>query len=297
MKTVGLVTEYNPFHNGHLYHIKKAKEVTQADFCVIVMSGDFIQRGAPAITDKYTRTKMALLGGADLVIELPVSYATASAERFAHGAVSLLADTGIVDTLCFGSESGEITPFLTAAAHLTNESGLFVKVLQDGLKSGLSFPAARKQALSLTDKKTAELLQTPNNILGVEYVKALSRLNSSIVPYTIKREGSAYHADTLTGYLDSASAIRKLLLSPEENSAFFETPENSIPKACISLLKEQAEKNAFLCEDDFSQLLFYRLSQESFETLTQYQDMSNDLAKRICNRFAEFSSFQTLQQH
>ena len=144
---VGVIAEYNPFHNGHAYHIKKAKEASGADYCVVVMSGDFVQRGAPAIYNKYARTAMALSAGADLVIELPSVYATGSAEHFAFGAVSLLTRLGAVDSLCFGSECGEIEPLQQIAHIFLEEPPLYREELLKNLREGNPYPKARNDAL------------------------------------------------------------------------------------------------------------------------------------------------------
>ena len=190
LKTTGIIVEYNPLHPGHIYHMEQARKQTGADYLIAVMSGSFVQRGAPALLDKYTRTRMALLAGADIVIELPVCFATGSAGDFAAGAVSLLDKLGCVDVLCFGSESGDISLFEKAATLLQCESAAFSNALKKALKSGLSFPAARQQALLLcldmakdmpstacpdnnsTAEQTVALLSSPNNLLGLEYTLA-----------------------------------------------------------------------------------------------------------------------------
>ena len=204
LKTTGIIVEYNPLHPGHIYHMEQTRKQTGADYLIAVMSGSFVQRGAPALLDKYTRTRMALLAGADVVIELPVCFATGSAGDFAAGAVSLLDKLGCVDGLCFGSESGDISLFEKTATLLQCESAAFSNALKNALKSGLSFPAARQQALLLcldmakdmpstacpdnnsTAEQTVALLSSPNNLLGLEYTLALLRRNSSIRPFTIR---------------------------------------------------------------------------------------------------------------
>ena len=201
MKTVGIIAEFNPLHNGHKYLLDEAKRLSGADFCIVVMSGNFVQRGSPALLDKYTRTQMALLNGVDLVIELPVIYATASAEYFARGAVRLLDKLGVVDIITFGSECGNIELLKKAATELTEETPDFKKNLQDNLKKGLSFPKARSQAIGKQGDGSE-----PNNILGIEYIKALNYWDSSITPTTIERKGSGYHDEQMA----SATAIRKM---------------------------------------------------------------------------------------
>jgi predicted nucleotidyltransferase len=184
MKIAGIVAEYNPFHNGHQYHIEETKKQTGADYIIAVMSGDFVQRGAPAFLDKYERARAALLGGCDLVLELPVIYSTASAEFFASGAVRLLDGLGICAFLSFGSEEGNLKPLYQLAELLTEEPEEYKRILKLHLKSGLSFPAAREQALEeyfLTNLKEMRNISIPsflkgsNNILALEYLKTLKK--------------------------------------------------------------------------------------------------------------------------
>lgn len=218
MKTVGLITEYNPFHNGHLYHIERARELTGADRVVIVMSGDYVQRGTPALLSKHSRAHMALLNGASAICELPVCYASGSAEFFAQGAISILEGLGCIDTLCFGSECGELSVLQHIAQLLLSESDTYSHMLQDALKKGHSFPAARHQALEKLTGETfvSQILSEPNNILGIEYLKALKKQNSRMVPYTLKRDSSGYHDTKLQPQSSSASAIRNALRHWEE---------------------------------------------------------------------------------
>lgn len=277
MNAVGLIVEYNPFHNGHLYHMEEAKRLTNAEYAVCVMSGNFVQRGAPAIVDKYTRAQMALACGADLVIELPAAFATGSAEDFAAAGVRLLSGLGAVDSLCFGSERGELEPFLKAAQVLTEEPPAYQALLRRGLKEGLSYPAARSRALSeyAANRFPLEenLLESPNNILGLEYLKALYRQGSSMRPVTIKRHISSYHSQSLEGAYSSASAIRKGLEEGAKNL------EKQIPKEAHALLAQCR----FLAPDDFSQLLSYRLLSllHKGEALSDYADVSPELESRL----------------
>lgn len=232
MKIVGLITEYNPFHAGHLYHMQQARELTGADYCVVLMSGSFVQRGEPAIFDKYLRTKTALLAGADLVLEIPVAFSTASAHEFAAYGVALLSAIG-VDAVVFGSECGQIEILKQAAYALNHESAEFQERLRKGLKAGLTYPQARAKALGETQAGGtrvenvedfhantdvsnshiwSSILNSPNNILGIEYLRAAEDLHSPMEFYTISREGSGYHEDTLAdANFPSASAIRGII--------------------------------------------------------------------------------------
>lgn len=271
MHVTGLITEYNPFHNGHLFHLKKARETTGADYTAVVMSGSFVQRGAPAVFDKYSRTRAALLSGADLVFEMPAPFSTASAREFASYAVALFTSLGAVDSICFGSECGEIEPILRAARLLNEESESFKKRLQDFLKEGKTFPEARSAALAEEGAEEAKLLSSPNNILGVEYCQAVLRQRSPLSCFTIKREGNGYHDPSLNGALGSALAVRQALQSGTDVQALrFLLPDPSFDSVCRSI-------PVFL--DDFSGLLNYRLLTE--QEPERYAEIRPELAARI----------------
>ena len=309
MKIVGLIAEYNPFHNGHEYHIQKAKEVTGADTVIVVMSGNFVQRGAPAIMPKHLRAKVALKSGASLVLELPVCFATGSAEYFAQGAVALLDSLGCVDALCFGSECGDIQPLTRIAEVLSDEPEEYRALLRASLKEGLPFPSARERALQdyLHDPALSRILASPNNTLGVEYIKALIRQESTIRPYTILRKDSRYHADTLepAGNFSSATAIRRLLLfSGSSLRTVEDTPydepklssilarlEDHVPRECVNLLERTHLTRYPIYSNDFSLLIKYQLMRESRGTLTRYADVSEELANRIMKHLNSYQNF------
>ena len=265
MKIVGIIAEYNPFHKGHEFHIEKAKKITGADAAIIIMSGDYVQRGIPSIMPKHLRTQMALACGADVVLELPVCYATGSAEYFATGAVSLLEALGCVDYLCFGSECGEIKILQQIADVLCKEPAHYKVLLQKHFKNGNTFPAARKLAfieylnqhksLSCIPEQISKILDSPNNILGIEYLKALSCLNSSIEPVTITREGAGYHDQTLGGLFSSASALRQGLQDCELTKNANHTPAinhilQELPQNCHKIFKENYHKCFPVFADD-----------------------------------------------
>ncbi len=211
MRAVGLITEYNPFHNGHLHHLRESLRVTGADVSVAVMSGHFLQRGEPALFDKWLRAEMALAAGVDVVIELPFSWACNSAPHFARGAVQALNALGGIDALCFGSESGERAP-LQRCADLLLDQGEAVGVETAALlRQGVNYPTARARAIADLDPEIATLLDTPNNILGIEYLRALAEISSSIVPFTIRRTGVGYHERQAVGEIASATGIRQML--------------------------------------------------------------------------------------
>ena len=295
MKVTGIIAEYNPFHNGHLYQLTEARKKTDADFIIVVMSGDFMQRGTPAIINKWERTRMALSGGADLVLELPCVFATASANMFALGGISLLARTGVVTDLCFGAETDSITDFLTLAKFLNEEPAFFKNALKNELKTGISFPAARSSALSAEASlplSSEKLLSSPNNILGIEYCKALFALSSSIKPHIIKREGSGYN-DREVNKQDrfaSASAIRTVLLNPSKGRSSSDL-SSFLPASSLDILKNSKNKLAFLSENDFSLLLHYQLLREMDLGFSSYSDVSKDLSNRIKNRISGFTSW------
>lgn len=295
MKVVGLITEYNPFHNGHEYHIKEAKRITGADYVVVVMSGDFVQRGTPAFMDKYTRTKMALACGADLVFELPVCFSTASAEYFAHGAVAILDRLGIVNFICFGSESGDIYG-LTNLAHILNEEPEEYKThLNAAVKSGKTFPEARMEAISkIIDAPYESLLSSPNNTLGIEYIKALININSNITPVTITRKIAGYHNEDLTkadgAAISSATAIRKNL----KDITSLNNLKNHVPDKVFCLLIDEYNKSYPITEDDYSLLLNYRLMTLNKASLAEFLDVNCDLANRISKFTGKYYSYNAL---
>lgn len=298
MKTVGIITEYNPFHNGHLYHIEEAKRITGADYVIAVMSGDFVQRGAPAVIDKYHRAEMALKHGVDLVFELPVCYATSSAEYFALGAVSLLQNLGIIDYLCFGSESGDIDMLTHAADLLIEPPDHYSELLFSYIKDGLTYPAARSKAMEqlinplsepAIDKDLTNLLNEPNNILGIEYIKAIKKLSSSILPVTLKRKSAHYHDSDLgkeqeesNAVISSASAIRNAIHEADDFYGLSLTKE-SIPEDVYQMLSTKYGNTFPISIDDFSQVIKYKLLSEERKDLLKYADITSDLADRIDN--------------
>lgn len=288
MKLVGLIAEYNPFHNGHQYHIEKALEITGAEVAIVVMSGDFVQRGTPAIMPKHLRAEAALKSGASLVLELPVCYATGSAEYFAYGAVSLLNKLGCVNSICFGSECGNIEVLQDLAKIIHEEPKQYKDSLNLYLRQGDSFPLARQKSIKdyLKSNVADSILGEPNNILGIEYLKALYRLKSKMKPYTIQRLSSHYHNEYLQETYSSASAIRNAI----SKHARFDL-DTQVPKSCISLYEKNVQVRYPVYANDFSILLKYKLLQASKEFLIRHVDVSEDLANRILNKLNDFVSF------
>ena len=280
MKAVGLVTEYNPFHNGHLYHLNKAMELTGSDISVAVMSGDFVQRGEPAVLDKYVRASMALNSGVNLVVELPVNYAVSSAESFAVGALKVL-DYIKADSIAFGSESGDIER-LSKLAHILcdNEDALY-KEISKYTANGISYAAARQKTVEkLTDKDTAAMLTSSNNILAVEYLKAIIKNNYAIKPYTIKRQGDSYNDTDIRSEYASATALRGNLKA--DNISKY------IPVKAGLILSSNTN---YIYPDDITEALFTRLLGILFassydknvfiENVMRYPDVNKEIAGRL----------------
>lgn len=287
MKVNGIIAEYNPFHNGHLFHLTESKRLTGADYTVVVMSGNFVQRGAPALTDKFLRAKAALLGGADLVVELPVLYAVSGAEYFAAGAVSLLSRLGAVTHLCFGSESGSVAPLAQAAQILAEEPKDYRVSFKKYLRQGLSYPRARARALLERYPFLArypDLLSSPNNLLGIEYIKALLLQKSSLVPVTLRRTGSGYHSRSDAA--GSALAIRQALYAGEETSFL----ADNMPPEAARLLSQALTGPGPARSQDFSQALYYKLLTRQDEGFESYLDVSGALSDRIRRRLKDYDS-------
>lgn len=293
MKTVGIVAEYNPFHNGHAYQLQEARRITGADYCVVVMSGDFVQRGTPALMDKYMRTRAALENGADLVLELPVCYAVASAEYFASGAVALLDKLGVTDTLCFGSECGDIGLLSDFARELAAESPAFQTALRQRMKEGSTYPQARNHALSVAAPHlTASLgvLQSPNNILGIEYLKALMRRHSRIEPHTLSRAGAGYHTASLDASYSSAHAIRESI-SARGDILYV---RGQVPPSAYNAMERAYGRSFPIFPDDLSALLPYKLFLEQRQGYLSYLDVDeafSDRASRLLSSYTDYSSF------
>lgn len=353
MTVCGIIAEYNPFHNGHLYHMEKSRQLSGADYIIVVLSGSFVQRGAPAFVDKYMRTRMALEAGADLVIELPALFSCASAEDFAGAGVSLLDQLGVTDCLSFGTESGNLEPLSEAARILAKEPPEFSAALNRCLKEGLSFPKARETALKscLSPNRSSDIpnsevfqagriedetlqtdiisaeLSSPNNILAIEYLKALHRRQSSIRPVSVPRAGADYHSQNPDEPLCSASAIRAYLTSAASteantaNPAFHSTgkpagrhsmavygaksntshkkgeethpllPAHMMPAHCARLLMKSWQNTCPLLPDDFSPMLAYQLLSCQNQGYTRYLDVSEDLSRRILRHASDYHSF------
>lgn len=292
-EVLGIIAEYNPFHNGHLYHIQKTKEQTGAKYVVCVMSGNFVQRGNTSIVDKWTKTQMALANGVDLVLELPTVYSVASAESFATGAVKLLENLKIVDTISFGTETSDFAALNNIANVLTEEPREYTNLLKEELKTGVSYPKAREQALTkyLNDnKRYVNILNNPNNILGVEYLKALKVLKSNITPIAIKREKVYYNDNAIVDEFASATGIRKLIMNND-----FEGLIKVVPRPCYDIIKKEYEVgNVVFDIQRYEKEIFYALRKMTLEQIAELPDVNEGLENSIknaasyCNNIKDF---------
>ncbi|PLR84099.1 nucleotidyltransferase [Bacillus canaveralius] len=295
MKVVGVIVEYNPFHNGHAYHLDMAKKVTGADVAIAAMSGNFLQRGEPALVSKWTRAKMALLGGVDLVFELPYQFATQKAEVFANGAVSILSSAGCTH-LCFGSESGDIDSFYTAIDFLNMHDSEFQKNIRYYLSKGVSYPKAL--ALAFQDVKPGEEmadLSKPNNILGFQYIKSLQRLETSIEAVTVKRKSAEHHDEHFSSAtIASATSIRKALFSEQGK---LDEVQSLVPESTYRLLVEHFQEfGRFHSWDSYWPYLRYRLITMSPAELAQVYEVEEGLENRLISCALQAASFADFMQ-
>ncbi|MBQ8198631.1 MAG: nucleotidyltransferase [Lachnospiraceae bacterium] len=280
MKIAGIIAEYNPFHNGHKYHIEQTRKITGADFIIVVMSGNFTQRGTPAIIDKYSRTRMALENGADMVIQLPSCYACGSAEYFADGAIALLDKLGCVDYVCFGSECGDIELLRPIAEILATEPDDYREMLKSELKNGATFPRARNRALIHCIPSFAaneNIIGSPNNILGIEYMKSIIRRGSKIKPVTIQRTGSDYHSQRFSQQYSSSLALRHSIDTQDS----LDMIRGQVPENVYGIMEENYKKTYPLFPRDFSAMLKYKLLVEEKNGYTDFVDINEDLSDRI----------------
>ena len=314
-KVLGIIAEYNPFHNGHLYHLKSSKKLTQTDYTVAIISGNFTQRGSTSIIDKWSKTKMALENGIDLVIELPVLYSISSAENFADGAIKILNSLGIIDYLSFGSETSDIDILKNISEILYNEPIDYKKLLTKELDKGLSFPKARENALlgyiksssnniKFDIEKYTNIISSPNNILGIEYLKALKKYQSNIKPICIERTGTNYNSTDISTKnsiannsicndltaIGSATAIRGLIKSKD-----YETIKDLVPSSSYSLLTA-CLNDGYIVPDlnIFEKEIFYILRKMSVQEIANLPDVSEGLefsikkAANSCNNIDDF---------
>ena len=287
MKTVGIIAEFNPFHNGHKYLIDTVRNLTSADYVVIIMSGAFTQRGTPAWMHKYDRTRIALNCGADCIIELPTSYSTATAETFAYGAVTLLDSLKCIDYLAFGSECGDIDVLSRVADELLNPTDEYKNRLALELSKGLSFPLARANAM----KSYKDILNQPNNILGIEYIKALKTIQSSITPITISRKGNGYH-DLTNSTLPSSATIRNMTLQNEDSDPVASL-QDMVPSKALEIMHRYINLGETISINDFDDIIHHSLLCSDVQKLSNIQDINLDLANRIINNLPEYTDISS----
>lgn len=290
-KVLGIIAEYNPFHNGHLLHLTKSKEETGAEYSICIMSGNFVQRGNTSIVNKWVKTEMALKSGIDLVLELPTVYSISSAENFAEGAIKLLNSLKIVDTVSFGSENSDIDILNRISGILYEEPKQYVEFLNEELKKGLSFPKARENAvlLYLNDKKYFNILNQPNNTLAIEYLKALKKYKSHIMPIAIKREKAFYNSNCIVDEYASATAIRNMIVNNQFNDI-----RKVIPRLAYDLLMQEIENNQYVIDiSKFEKEILYSIRRLSTADLKKFPEVNEGLENSIknaansCNTLAE----------
>ena len=281
-KVVGIIAEYNPFHNGHLYHLLQAKDLAQADYVVAVISGNFTQRGDTSIVDKWTKAYMAICGGCDLVLELPTVYSISSAENFASGAVKILDSLKIVDSIAFGAEASDLATLNNIANVLYTEPRGYTNILTHELQKGISFPSARENAILmyLNDiKRYANILNSPNNILAIEYLKALKTQKSNMNPIMVKRSKVYYNDDRIVDDFASATAIRKLIKRRE-----YEDLRKVVPRSTYKILSRQIrDGNIVLGLENFEKEIIYTLRKMSIREIANLPDVSEGLENLIKN--------------
>ena len=284
MKAVGLITEYNPFHNGHLYHLQQSRMQTETDVCVAVMSGHFLQRGEPALLDKWLRARMALDAGVDLLVELPLPWACNSAPVFADGAVYCLQQLR-VDALCFGSESGSLTELRRAADWLRDHAGVIEIESRKLLRQGKTWPQARSVVAAECDAELSiqEALKHPNNILGLEYLRALLGSASRIKPLTIKRIGAGYHEESIVESLASATGIRARVAEGESVGAF-------MPDGASSILSEALQSGMSADYQTLYRLLIYALQQD----IEELYQIDTGMGRRLQEAAAQATNYVDL---
>lgn len=290
-KVLGIVAEYNPFHNGHLYHLNESKRKANAEFSICVMSGNFTQRGNTSIVDKWSRAQMAIESGVDLVIELPLIYSISSAENFAFGSISILNKLGIVDDISFGSESGDISVLRAFADVLYEQPKEYLSLLEHELAKGVSFPKAREKAalMYLNDiRKYSNILSNPNNILGIEYLKALKRLNSQIQPMTIKREGVSHDGTSIVNGITSSTTIRKSIKKTD-------VLKQVVPESTFAILHDKLNHGQIVKSiASFEKEILYKLRTMSIAEISNLPDANEGLDHAIKNAVNSCNSIADL---
>ncbi|PID02697.1 hypothetical protein CSV67_06715 [Sporosarcina sp. P2] len=286
MIATGIVVEYNPFHNGHLFHLNEAKRLTDADVMIAVMSGHFLQRGEPAIVDKWTRARMALASGADLVIELPYAFSTAHAPQFAKGAVQIL-DALRCEYICFGSEEGRIAPFLNSLDTMNTQKELYEKTIKSSIQEGISYPNALRiayEAIARTTEEPLADLSEPNNILGFHYMQAVKEIQSRLIAVTLERKGTHYHDAALPeDTIASATGIRKELFATDVAHV-----QSFMPTTAFKLLRQQPHQSW----NHLYPFLRYTILREGPEQLASIADITEGIEFALWRAAKEHATFQ-----
>lgn len=279
MNACGLIVEYNPFHNGHLHHIEQARKASEAECIIAVMSGSFLQRGEPAIMDKFHRTLAALKSGVDIVVELPYTYAVESSHLFAAGSVKTLHEIG-VSSICFGSESGDVTDFINSYHYFQQHKNAYRTTLKKALDQGKSYPSASKDAYQEIGLTTEAIdLTKPNNILGYSYVKAIKDNHLPVQPLTIKRTKSGYHDESISGTIASATSIRNEILTENQLT---ENVQHALPASTIHQLNAYyAKTSLWHTWENYFPLLHYRVQTMSAADLKNIHGVDEGLEYRI----------------
>ena len=278
-KRIGIIAEYNPFHNGHLYQIQKAKELTGADTVIAVMSGNFTQRGDTSLINKFEKAKIALQNEVDMVIELPTIYSISSAENFALGGIKILNEIGNIDYLVFGIEEENLEKLQAIADVLVNEDDEFKRNIKEELDKGNSYPKAREIVLKkvLSSENVENIMQKPNNILAIEYLKALKTTNSKIKPFAIKRKNTMHNDENINENYASGTYIRKLFI---ENN--FNEIKKVVPKYTYERLLELKNQGTYVSSiNDFSDIVIYKIRTMTKEEISKIADVNEGLENSI----------------
>lgn len=303
MKNIGIIAEFNPFHNGHSYLIEKARQITDADNVIILMSGNYVQRGEPAFMDKFIRTAIALNNGADAVIELPFCYAMSSASYFATGAVNMLDKMGNIDYLCFGCETDDVHLLNVIADIIIKEDDCYSNALQSYLKTGMSFVQSREKAIiksvamrgmTVDTDYLSSIISSPNSILAIEYIIALKKIDSDIIPVPILRCDSGYHSQSMSSEYASAGAIRKFYTgkSVYNFNNIRESLKAVLPIDSVELLEAEYHKSYPILTNDYSELIGKSLINARYNliNIAEIFDMTDDLSNRIKNMSVNYTS-------
>lgn len=279
IKAVGMIVEYNPFHNGHLWHLNEAKRISGAPYSIGVMSGNFTQRGEPAITDKWSRAAMAVKAGVDLIIELPVVFSVRSAQYFATGGIQLLSRLGVVSHVCFGAETPDNTK-LTTAANALNQQDV-ISAMRTNMKTGQTYAASLATAVSTNSIVEASLFHSPNNLLAIEYVRAINTFAPNLIAVPIKRRAANYHDNMITSEIASATAIRAAIIQSgilrPDNAAW-----NTLPPSCAQQINELIDTGRLpVTLADFSNIILAKIRTMQLDDIAELADITEGLHNKI----------------